>query len=229
MPIDYKKTEKSFYQPKTTPSIISIPEMIFIAVDGKGDPNTSQAYSEALEIIYGLSYAIKMSKMGGNAPEGYFEYVVPPLEGLWWSPDSGMADYSDKDNFCWTSMIRQPEFVTPEIFENVKNALAKKKPELDLLKARYMRITEGLCVQVMHIGSYDDEPATIAAMERYTVENGYVTDINDTRRHHEIYLSDPRKTAPEKLKTIIRHPIKTSPTLVRALPYIITATPQEYP
>jgi len=208
MPVDYKKTEKEFYQPKTTPSIIDVPEMTFIVVEGIGDPNTSDAYKVALEILYGLSYSIKMSKMGGSVPDGYFEYVVPPLEGLWWSPDSGMVDYSNKDSFCWTSMIRQPKFVTPEVFETAKITLAKKKPEHDTSKARLIKFAEGLCVQVMHVGSYDNELATVTAMERYVVDNGYAIDINDTRRHHEIYLSDPRKITPDKLKTVIRHPIK---------------------
>ena len=208
MPFDYKKAEKGLYQPKTTPSIIDVPEMTFIAVDGTGNPNTSAEYKAALEALYGLSYSIKMSKMSGEQPKGYFEYVVPPLEGLWWSPGGGMVDYINKDSFCWISMIRQPEFVTLEVFESAKTALAKKKPEVDTSKARLIKITEGLCVQVMHIGSYDDEPATIAAMERYAEEQGYAIDINDARRHHEIYLNDPRKVAAEKLKTVIRHPIK---------------------
>ena len=208
MPIDYKKTEKGLYQPKTVPSVIDVPEMVFITVDGKGNPNTSEAYKAALEVLYGLSWSIKMSKMSGTQPEGYFEYVVPPLEGLWWLPGGGMVDYSDKDSFCWTSMIRQPEFVTLEVFEFTKMVLAKKKPDIDTSKARLIKLTEGLCVQAMHIGPYDNEPTTIAAMERYVSENGYAIDISDTRRHHEIYLSDPRKVAPEKLKTVIRHPIR---------------------
>jgi len=200
---DYKKTQKELYQPKTTPSVIDVPEMIFIMIDGQGNPNTTEEYKTAMEVLYGLSYSIKMSKMSGSAPAGYFEYVVPPLEGLWES-----VDFTDKDNYCWTSMIRQPEFVTQDVFESAKTALAKKKPELDLTKARLESFTEGLCVQVMHIGSYDDEPATIAAMEQYATDNGYTIDICDSRRHHEIYLSDPRKTAIEKLKTVIRIPIK---------------------
>ena len=221
MPIDYKKTEKHLYQPKTTPAIIDVPEMLFIAVDGNGDPNTSEAYKTALEILYGLSYGIKMSKKSGSELEGYFEYVVPPLEGLWWMPDGRPMDYSDKENFCWTSMIRQPEFVTQEVFEYAKTAFSKKKPGLDLSNARLCTITEGLCVQVMHMGSYDNEPATIAAMDQYAKDNGYIIDINENqdagassalarpvRRHHEIYLSDPHKVALEKLKTVIRHPIK---------------------
>jgi len=208
MPIDFKKTEKNLYQPKTTPSVIDVPEMTFITVNGKGNPNTSVEYKSAIEVLYGLSYSIKMSKMNGTQPEGYFEYVVPPLEGFWWMPGGEAVDFSDKDNFHWTSVIRQPDFVSPEVFEEAKKVLVKKKPELDTSKARLEVIIEGLCVQVMHVGSYDDELATIATMEKYAVENGYEIDIDVTRRHHEIYLSDPRKVAPEKLKTVIRHPSK---------------------
>jgi hypothetical protein len=205
MPIDYKKTEKDLYQPRTTPSIIDVPEMIFIAVDGTGDPNTSAEYVATVEVLYGLSYTIKM----GN--KSVLEYVVPPLEGFWNVDDDffrgGGESISDKSKFEWTSLIRQPGFVTTEIFEAAKTSLSKKKPNLDLSKARLIKIAEGLCVQVMHIGSYDDEPTTIAVMDKYAIDIGYAIDINDTRRHHEIYLSDPRKTAPEKLKTVIRHPI----------------------
>ena len=151
--------------------------------------------------------------MSGSQPTGYYEYVVPPLEGLWWRKDGGdLSNLSDKGSFCWTSMIRQPEFVTAEAFETAKLALAKKKPELDLSLVRLGKFTEGLCVQAMHTGPYDEEPATIAAMERYIAGNGYATDINGVRRHHEIYLGDPRKTAPEKLKTVIRLPIRKAHT-----------------
>ncbi|NLE90250.1 MAG: transcriptional regulator [Dehalococcoidales bacterium] len=205
MTIDYKKTEKDLYLPKSTPSIIDVPQMTFITVDGKGDPNVSIEYAAAIELLYGLSYAVKM----GN--KSVLQYVVPPLEGLWSADDGfrgGGAAISDKSKFRWTMMIRQPDFVTADIFEAAKAALAKKKPNLEISKAKLETITEGLCVQVMHIGSYDDEPATIAALDRFAVENGYVIDINDTRRHHEIYISDPRKTAPEKLKTVLRHPIR---------------------
>lgn len=208
MPIDYKKTEKALYLPKTTPSTIDVPEMPFIMIDGKGDPNTSASYQSAVEILYGLSYSVKMSKMGNRPPEGYFDYIVPPLEGLWWTEDDREVDFSRKDEFLWTSMIRQPEFVTPDVFQAAVGALIKKKPELDLSIARFERFTEGLCAQIMHIGSYDDEPATIAVLKRYVSEQGYAGDISGKRRHHEIYLSDPRKTAPEKRKTVIRHPIK---------------------
>ena len=206
---DYKKVFKDLYMPKTTPGIIHVPQMAFIMVDGRGNPNTSDDYKNALEILYGLSYAIKMSKMGGKQPDGYFDYVVPPLEGLWWG-EGGYFDGTsilDKDKLCWTSMIRQPEFVTQDIFEGAKQTLAKKKPELNFPLARFESFTEGLCAQIMHIGSYDDEPATIAILAGFIGEAEYINDISDTRKHHEIYLGDPRKTAPEKLRTVVRHPI----------------------
>jgi len=209
MPIDYKRTQKDLYMPKTTPSMIDVPEMVFIMVDGAGNPNTSPDYKAALDILYGLSYSIKMTKMSGTQPDGYFDFVVPPLEGLWWFKDGGViTDILDKDNFCWTSMVRQPEFVTDEVFETAKRALLKKKPELNLSAARLAKFTEGLCAQIMHIGPYDDEPATIAVLEKFIEESGYAPDFTGERRHHEIYLGDPRKTAPEKLKTVIRYPIK---------------------
>ena len=208
--LDYKKEYKDLYQPKTKPSIIDVPEMIFIAVDGKGDPNTCDEYKQAMEILYGLSFTIKMSKMNGTQPEGYFEYVVPPLEGLWYMDDVTFdgINITDKNKFKWTSMIRQPEFVTEGVFETAKKALKKKKPDLDLTKARLIKMTEGLCVQIMHKGAYDDEPASIEKMKSFIVENGYTEDFSEDRMHHEIYLSDPRRCAPEKLKTVIRHPIK---------------------
>jgi hypothetical protein len=205
MAIDYKKTQKELYLPKTAPSVIDVPRMTFITVDGKGDPNTSAEYTAAVELLYGLSYTIKMGS------KSILEYVVPPLEGLWSVDDDfrgGGAEINDKSKFIWTMMIRQPDFVTEDILEVAKISLAKKKPNLDISKAKLETITEGLCVQVMHIGSYDDEPATVAALDGFAIENGYILDINDIRRHHEIYISDPRKVAPEKLKTVIRHPIR---------------------
>lgn len=208
--LDYKKEYKDLYMPKTKPALIQVPEMVFIMVDGKGDPNTSKAYKDAMEILYGLSYSIKMSKMSGNAPEGYFEYVVPPLEGLWRVEDvsfDGM-NVKDKDRFCWTSMIRQPEFVTEDVFLQAKEALQKKKPDLDLSAARLEIWEEGLCAQVMHKGPYDAEPETICRLEQFIEASGFTSDISKERQHHEIYLSDPRRTAPEKLKTVIRHPVK---------------------
>lgn len=207
---DFKKEYKDLYQPKTKPSIVEVPEMCFIAIDGKGDPNTCGEYKEALEILYGLSFTIKMSKMSGTQPEGYFEYVVPPLEGLWYVDDAKFdgTNITDKNHFCWTSMIRQPDFVTEKVFENAKNALAMKKRELDLSKAKLIKMTEGLCVQIMHKGAYDDEPDSIAKLRALAEISGYTEDISDTRFHHEIYLSDPRRCAPENLKTVIRHPIR---------------------
>lgn len=208
--LDYKKAYKELYQPKTKPSIIEVPEMIFIAIDGEGNPNSCPEYKAAIEVLYGLSYAIKMSKMNGTQPAGYFEYVVPPLEGLWQvdGVDFDGMNVTDKDKFKWISMIRQPEFVTEEVFEQAKLVLQKKKPALDLSKARLMKMTEGLCVQIMHKGAYDDEPASIEQMKRFLDENGYIEDFSEGRFHHEIYLSDPRKSSPDKLKTVIRHPIK---------------------
>lgn len=208
--LDYKKEYKELYQPKTKPGLVDIPEMVFIAVDGAGDPNISEAYHQAMEILYGLSFTIKMSKMNGTQPEGYFEYVVPPLEGLWYLEDETFdgLNIQDKSKFHWTSMIRQPEFVTQEVFERAKQTLKKKKPDLDLSGARLMKMTEGLCVQIMHKGSYDTERESIEKLNAFTAENGYQPDFSPTRLHHEIYLSDPRKCAPEKCRTVIRHPVK---------------------
>jgi len=207
MAYDFKKEQKELYQPKTA-SIVDVPEMVFIMVDGTGNPNTSEEYQSAVEVLYGLSYTIKMSKKGGKTPPGYFDFVVPPLEGLWWLADRESIDFSEKDKYRWTSMIRQPDFVTPEVFEDAQTSLLKKKPGLDLSVARLERFVEGLCAQIMHIGPYDEEPVSIEKLERVIAESGYHSDISDLRRHHEIYLNDPRKVAPEKNKTIIRHPVK---------------------
>lgn len=207
--IDYKKTEKHLYLPKS-PAVVQVPEMVFFAVDGQGDPNTSPAYAQTLELLYGLSFTVKMSKMGGEEPEGYFDYVVPPLEGLWWTDEPGFDGKppADKNDFRWTSLIRQPDFVNEEVFAWAAERLAKKKPELDLTKARFLRWEEGLCAHLLHIGPYDAEPASIDRLTEFLREQGCVPDFTDARRHHEIYLGDPRRTAPEKLKTVIRHPVK---------------------
>lgn len=207
--IDYKKAEKHLYLPKS-PAIVQVPEMVFFAVDGQGDPNTSPAYAQAMELLYGLSFTVKMSKMGGEEPAGYFDYVVPPLEGLWWTEDPGFDGKppADKNDFRWTSLIRQPDFVNEEVFAWAAERLAKKKPELDLTKARFLRWEEGLCAHLLHIGPYDAEPASIDRLTEFLREQGCAPDFTDTRRHHEIYLGDPRRTAPEKLKTVIRHPVK---------------------
>lgn len=206
--IDYKKTEKHLYLPKS-PAIVQVPEMVFFAVDGQGDPNTSPAYAQAMEILYGLSFTVKMSKMGGEEPEGYFDYVVPPLEGLWWTDEPGFDGKppADKNDFRWTNLIRQPDFVNEEVFAWAAERLAKKKPDLDLTKARFLRWEEGLCAHLLHIGPYDAEPASIDRLTEFLREQGCVPDFTDARRHHEIYLGDPRRTAPEKLKTVIRHPV----------------------
>ncbi len=207
--LDYKKQFKELYQPPAKPVVIEVPEMIFISVSGSGDPNTCSEYKEALEILYGLSFAIKMSKMNGTQPDGYFEYVVPPLEGLWYADGVSFdgLNVTDKNKFRWISMIRQPEFVTEEVFETAIAVMRKKKPQLDVSKVKLMKYDEGLCVQIMHKGAYDEEPASIMQMKQFIAENGYAEDFSDGRYHHELYLSDPRKIAPEKLKTVIRHPI----------------------
>lgn len=206
---DFKKEYKDLYMPKTKAVIIDVPEMRFIMVDGKGDPNTSESYKKAVEVLYGLSYSIKMSKKGNSMPKGYFDYVVPPLEGLWWFEGNTFDGtvIGRKDKFNWTMMIRQPQFVIPDVFETAKANLSKKKPEIDTSIARLEDFKEGLCAQIMHIGSYDDEPSTVAALEEFIEAQGYRTEMSGMRQHHEIYLNDPRKTAPDKLKTVIRHPI----------------------
>lgn len=214
--LDYKKEFKDLYLPKNEPMVVDVPEMNFIMVDGKGNPNDEEGeYKSAVEILYALSYAIKMSKKGSYNIEGYFEYVVPPLEGLWWVENDEM-DFTKKDKFEWTSMIRQPEFVTKEVFEWACREVSKKKPKLDVSRARLQTFKEGLCVQIMHIGSYDDEPKTVEKLVKYVEDNNLINAISTIneqgiiKRHHEIYLSDPRKTSLDKLKTVIRHPVKNS-------------------
>ena len=194
--------------PKGKPEIVTIPKMNYIAVRGKGNPNEEEGeYKKSIELLYGIAYTIKMSKKGDHKIEGYFDYVVPPLEGFWWQDNVDGIDYSHKENFQWISVIRLPDFVTKADFDwAIEEATRKKK--IDFSKVEFLEIEEGLCVQCMHSGSYDDEPATVAAMDKFIADNGYENDISDTRRHHEIYLSDARKVAPEKLKTVIRHPIK---------------------
>ena len=205
MVTDFKKLQKDLYQPTTTPTIVDVPPMVYIAVDGRGNPNTSEEYAAAIEMLYGLSYTIKM----GN--KTIMEWVVGPLEGFWCVTDDAESNVvlaTDKNKFVWTALIRQPDFVTHDVFGDAATQLAKKKPNLDIAKARLETITEGLCVQILHVGPYDAEPATVAILDQFAVDNGYILDFTNTRRHHEIYLSDPRRTAPEKLKTVIRHPIR---------------------
>lgn len=208
MAFDYKKEYKEFYLPPKKPQIITLPPMNFVAVQGKGDPNDPEGeYQAAMEILYGIAYTIKMSYKGSHKIEGFFEYIVPPLEGLWHQPDMDGVDYAHKETFEWTSMIRLPEFVTREEFDwAVREATTKKK--MDFSKAEFFVYDEGLCVQCMHIGPYDTEPETLAQMDAFAAEQGYATDFSQERFHHEIYLGDPRRTAPEKLKTVLRHPIR---------------------
>ena len=208
MAFDFKKEYKEFYLAKNKPQIVTVPPMNYIAVRGTGDPNEERgAYKTAIAVLYAVSYTIKMSKLGDHRIDGYYDFVVPPLEGFWWQDGVQGVDYTNKASFHWISVIRLPDFVTQEDFEwAVAEATRKKK--LDCSIAEFMTIDEGKCVQIMHIGPYDDEPATVAVMDQYLAANGYENDFSLTRMHHEIYLSDARKIAPEKWKTVIRHPVK---------------------
>ncbi|MBP3208300.1 MAG: GyrI-like domain-containing protein [Oscillospiraceae bacterium] len=208
MAFDFKKEYKEFYMPKNKPAIVTVPKMNYIAVRGIGNPNEEDGeYKQAIGLLYGIAFTIKMSKKGDHRIEGYFDYVVPPLEGFWWQDGVVGIDYAHKDTFRWISVIHLPDFVAKEDFDwAVREAAAKKK--LDFSKVEFFTYDEGLCVQCMHIGSYDDEPVTVEMMHLFMEEQGYVLDINDKRFHHEIYLSAARKVLPEKLKTVIRHPIK---------------------
>ncbi len=202
MPFDFKREFKALYQPKTTPGIIIVPPITYAAVRGKGDPNEEGgAYKSAVAALYGILYAIKMSKRGERDIEGYFDFVVPPLEGFWEN-----IDYSHKERFNWISVIRLPEFVDADVFEWAKARTSAKK-NIDCSKAEMLAVDEGLCVQCLHVGGYDSEPRTVAAIDAFLAENGYESDFSDKRRHHEIYLSDPNKCVTEKMKTVIRHPI----------------------
>lgn len=208
MAFDYKREYKEFYLPPKQPGIVEIPKMNFLAVRGKGDPNEENGeYKRAMELLYGIAYTIKMSYKGEHIIEGFFEYVVPPLEGLWWQEGIRGVDYSRKDLFQWISLIRLPDFVKESDFEWALEEAARKK-KIDFSQVEFFPYDEGLCVQCMHLGSYDNEPATIRQMETYAQEHGYAIDITDKRHHHEIYLSDPRKTEAAKLKTVIRHPVR---------------------
>ena len=208
MPFDYKKEYKEFYVPPQNPTIVTVPPINYIAVRGEGDPNEEDGeYKQAIGLLYGIAYTIKMSKKSSRQIEGYFDYIVPPLEGFWWQDKLKGIDYAHKENFKWISLIRLPDFVTKMDLEwAVREATQKKK--LDFSKVEFLTYDEGLCVQCMHIGSYDDEPETVKLMHEYMEQQGYSIDIAENRFHHEIYLSDARKVTPEKLKTVIRHPIK---------------------
>ena len=204
MAFDFKKEYREFYMPKDRPEIVTVPTMHYMAVRGQGDPNQPEgAYRQAIQMLYATAYTLKMSGRAGHEIDGFFDYVVPPLEGFW---RLGL-DMTDKAAFRWTSVIRLPDFVTEEELCWAKQAAWEKK-KLDCGAVEFLTVEEGLCVQMMHVGAYDDEPASVALMDAFLAENGYASDFSDTRLHHEIYLSDARKTAPEKLKTVIRHPVK---------------------
>lgn len=208
MAFDFKKEYKEFYIPSSRPAIITVPAFNFIAVRGKGNPNDPDGeYSKALNMLYGIAYTIKMSKKTDYRIDGYFDYVVPPLEGFWWQDGTEGVDYAHKENFRWISVIRLPDFVTKKDFDwAVAEATRKKK--VDFSKVEFLTMEEGLCVQCMHTGSYDSEPATVQLMHEYVQNQGYELDFSDKRLHHEIYLSDPRKVDPDKNKTVIRHPVR---------------------
>ena len=208
MAFDFKKEYKEFYMPKCKPEIVNVPKANYIAVKGKGNPNEEGgAYQKAVGILYAVAYTLKMSYKTDYKIQGFYEYVVPPLEGFWWQDDIDGVDYSNKSTFNWISVIRLPDFIAREDFDWAV-ATASKKKKTDCSSAEFLTIEEGLCVQIMHIGPFDDEPATVAVMDKYLEENGYKNDMTQDRLHHEIYLSDPRKVAPKKCKTVIRHPIK---------------------
>ncbi len=208
MAFDYKKEYKEFYLPKNKPSILEVPAMNYIAVRGQGNPDEEGGeYKQSISLLYPIAFTIKMSKLGDHRIDGYFDYVVPPLEGLWWQEGAAETDYRHKENYRWISLIRLPDFVTKEDFDWAISEATKKK-KTDFSKVEFFTYEEGLCVQCMHVGAYDDEPATVKSMHDYAAKNGYSLDISDMRFHHEIYLSDPRKCSVDKLKTVIRHPVK---------------------
>lgn len=208
MPFDFKKEYKEFYLPKNRPEIVNVPKASYIAVRGKGDPNEAAgAYKAAVGVAYAVAYTIKMSKLGDRRMDGYYDFVVPPLEGFWWQEGMDGVDYARKAQFHWISVIRLPDFVTKADFDWAVSEAGRKK-KLDCSAAELLTMDEGVCVQMLHLGPFDDEPATVAQMDTFLAENGYENDFSDGRLHHEIYLSDARKVAPEKWKTVIRHPIR---------------------
>ena len=208
MPYDFKKEQKELYQPKTAPALVHVPKMNYLAVRGKGDPNDPDGeYARSIPLLYGVAYTLKMSPKAGHVIDGFFDYTVPPLEGFWWQPGLAGVDYANKAGFHFLSLLRLPDFVTRADFDwAVESATAKKK--MDLSPVEFFPCDEGLCVQCMHLGPYDAEPQTAAKMHDFMRRQGYVLDITDTRCHHEIYLSDPRKCDPARLKTVLRHPVR---------------------
>ena len=208
MAFDFKKEYKEFYMPKNKPEIVTVPKANYIGIRGKGNPNEEGgAYKAAIGVLYAVAYTLKMSYKTDYKMEGFFEYVVPPLEGFWWQEGMDGIDYTSKESFCWISVIRLPDFVTQKDFDWAVETASKKKG-MDCSSAEFLTIDEGQCVQIMHFGAFDDEPATVAVMNQFLAENGYENDFRADRLHHEIYLSDARKVPPEKWKTVIRHPIR---------------------
>lgn len=208
MAFDYKREYKEFYAPPRRPGIVDVPAMNFIAVRGSGDPNREDGeYQQTISLLYAVAFTIKMSKRAGHLMDGYFDYVVPPLEGFWWQEGVGDVDYAHKERFEWIAAIRLPDFVTEPEFAWAREEATRKK-RTDFSRVEFMPLKEGLCVQCLHVGPYDDEPATVALMHEFAQTEGYVPDFSDARRHHEIYLSDARRVAPEKLRTVIRHPVR---------------------
>ena len=208
MAFDFKKEYKEFYMPKNKPEIVNVPAMNYIAVRGKGDPNEENgSYQKAIGILYAVAYTLKMSYKTNYKIDGFFEYVVPPLEGFWWQDHTDRIDYTDKSSFNWISVIRLPDFITKKDFDWAVET-AQKKKNIDCTSAEFLTLEEGLCVQMMHFGSFDDEPQSVSIINEYIENNGYENDINEKRLHHEIYLSDARKVPTEKWKTVIRHPIR---------------------
>lgn len=208
MPFDYKKEYKEFYLPKAVPQLVTLPPMQYLAVRGKGDPNEEGGvYQQAIGLLYGVAYTLKMCRKAGYEIDGYFDYVVPPLEGFWYQEGADGVDFAHKDAFCWISVIRVPDFVTRADFDwAVAEATRKKKQDFSAVE--FLTVDEGLCVQMLHVGAYDDEPASVARMDAFLAQNNCVNDFSAARMHHEIYLSDPRKTPPEKRKTVLRHPVR---------------------
>ena len=208
MTFDYKKEYKEYYLPKNKPVRVSIPRMNYIAINGHGDPNDEKGeYKDALSLLYSIAFTLKMSYKTDYHIEGYFSYVVPPLEGLWWQNNSNTIDYQHKEDFNWISMIRLPDFITKKDVDwAITTANAKKQKSHS--QVYFFTLEEGLCVQCMHRGSFDDEPATLELIHSYIDNNDLLTDISETRRHHEIYLSDPRKCKAENIKTVLRIPVR---------------------
>ena len=201
--IDYKKAFKDLYIPKNSASIIEVPSINFAIIVGKGDPNAEE-FGLATAALYSFSYAVKMSYKSTQVPQGFYDYTVFPLEGVWDLIDKTKSS-TDKSNFAYSIMIRQPDFLTKDLFERFISEAQKKKPNVYLEKTEYGSIAEGLCCQILHTGSFDDEPASLEKMKQFCKINGYE---RLSLKHREIYLSDPRKTEASKLKTVLRFQVK---------------------